>query len=444
MYSVDSLNNKDNQLSLLGGSTDEDPVSQEDGLGSAEGSKSSFGFLNDSKGVDAQTSAASSTTQEDGPEATQSAFGFIANESASIKDGSTDDLKSKEELQVDDTSSTSVSSSFSFLNQSAREPVDSSNSNTDSLPKKVGGLDSLDSAVKEASMGILSETRSPHVVPPLPVDNKPDGATDSDSISSTPRRASGTSSSLPGFQVAAATLPTTKLPAGSKPSLSQHVVGKQKAPAGRKKKRTAVRPGQARTDDSFSTLLEAGSHGRTGTGKDADSLSVSSQVSSLDGGRESVCSSTSEQKLTAEETKEETSPSGSPQPPLSVARSPVADEGNRKGPLSLGAQQTDTQSSKTAVQQLVDISSDSRAKSKGEKQQEREPERPPALKEPDSRADDLEAGSSEQQLLAEVFSKESSPMPQAAETANYEVELSPSDRLTALLQTSENHLGNIR
>ena len=301
-------------------------------------------------------------------------------------------------------------------------------------------------------MGILSEARSPHVVPPSPVDGKkPDGATDSDSKSNTPRRASGTSSTLPNSQVAAATSSTAKLPVVSEPSPSpQYTVGKQKAPTGRKKKRTAVRPGQARTDDSYGTLLETRSHGSTGAGKDADTLSVSSQASSLDGGRESVdggresvCSNASEQKSTTEDllqARGETSRSGSPQPPVSVARSPMADESKEKGSLSSGARQTDAEALKTAVEPLVDVSFDGGTKSK----RGHEAERPLAPKKPDSQTDSLEAGSSDQRLLAEVFSKESSPMPQAAESANYEVELSPSDRLTVLLQTSENNLGIIR
>lgn len=231
-------------------------------------------------------------------------------------------------------------------------------------------------------------------------------------------------------------------------------VGKQQPPSGTKKKRRAVRPGQGRTDDS----LEIAQISST---KDPDSLSVSSQASSLDGGKESVSMSSSSSelhKLAAEEThkaKEETG-----EQVYSQIETHGEEEGgkcstNQKragdtetkpsdpdgGGVSRIGQRNISDSQPERTSDGDDLKGGGLLREEGSVATTAVEEQPEAGEsqgaERSLTAEENGSKPSETQLLAEVFASGSQPL------ANYEVELLPSDKLTALLQSCDSNLGNI-
>lgn len=245
-------------------------------------------------------------------------------------------------------------------------------------------------------------------------------------------------------------IPPVVLSTTSPPPRVQRV-GKQQPPSGTKKKRRAVRPGQGRTDDS----LEIAQISST---KDPDSLSVSSQASSLDGGKESVSMSSSSselQKLAAEEThktKEETGEQ--------VYSQTEEEEGGRKcstnqkhvgdtetkpsdldggGVSRIGQTISDSQPERTSDGD--DLKGGDLLCEEGAVATTAVEEQPEAGEsqgaERNLAAEENGTEPSETQLLTEVFASGSQPL------ANYEVELLPSDKLTALLQSCDSNLGNI-
>ena len=339
-------------------------------------------------------------TMQDDPQ--RSPFGFIQEEvSQSDAKDEQDGAKSEGES----------SSSFSFLNEPpvTKDPI--------LLPSDVTSVEppSPTSQSREDRRNAPSELYSP-------------GA-----------------SSLQKLKGPLSPIPPVVLTATSPPPRTQHV-GKQQPPSGTKKKRRAVRPGQETVPQRSSA-------------RDPDSLSVSSQASSLDGGKESVSMSSSSSelhKLAAEETHKATEETG--EEVYSQTETRREEEGGRKcsanqshvgdakiKPLDSGGEGvTSTEQGNVRPERTSEGDS-----SKGGDVLHEEgvvvtaavEEQPGAGKDQGAErsltAVENGSGPSETQLLAEVFASGSKPL------ANYEVELLPSDKLTALLQSCESNLGNI-
>ncbi len=268
----------------------------------------------------------------------------------------------------------------------------------------------------------------------------------------------------------------------TKPASPHRPIGKQLPPTGvkKKKKRTAFRPGQEVTEIPLSTPEGLGV-------RDPDSLSVSSQSSSFDGGKDSVSigSSSSElHKLVADELiKVDVLEAASGPPPISPSLPPELHVSSKKsdeqGPSRVPTSGSPVKrkeltppllspgkgvavSGKSTVEatgELVDISSEkgkpaaqareSLGVTPGDREGEGEKEKTIRSK-----------ASPVQELLAEVFTEPAkggeSPKERevdekgerGSETdgqgANYEVELTPADRLAALLQSSDSNLGSVR
>lgn len=249
-------------------------------------------------------------------------------------------------------------------------------------------------------------------------------------------------------------IPPVVLSTTSPPPRVQRV-GKQQPPSGTKKKRRAVRPGQGRTDDSLEIV-------QISSTKDPDSLSVSSQASSLDGGKESVSMSSSSSelhKLAAEEThkaKEETG-----EQVYSQTETDKEEEGGRKcstnqkhvgdtetkpsdpdgGGVSRIGQTNISDSQPERTSDGDDLKGGDLLREESAVATTAVEEQPEAGEsqgaERSLTAEENGTEPSETQLLAEVFASGSQPL------ANYEVELLPSDKLTALLQSCDSNLGNI-
>lgn len=241
-------------------------------------------------------------------------------------------------------------------------------------------------------------------------------------------------------------IPPVVLSTTSPPPRVQRV-GKQQPPSGTKKKRRAVRPGQGRTDDS----LEIAQISST---KDPDSLSVSSQASSLDGGKESVSMSSSSSelhKLAAEEThkaKEETTETHREEEggKCSTNQKRVGDTETKPsdpdgGGVSRIGQINISDSQPERTSDGDDLKGGDLLREEGSVATTAVEEQPEAGEsqgaERSLTAEENGSKPSETQLLAEVFASGSQPL------ANYEVELLPSDKLTALLQSCDSNLGNI-
>ena len=213
-------------------------------------------------------------------------------------------------------------------------------------------------------------------------------------------------------------------------------VGRQQPPTGtKKKKKIAVRPGQAKVDSSSQK-------------KDPDSLSVSSQTSSLDGGKDSVSMSSSSSevhKLTVEEThKVETGAQGS-----SGAEALRDREGDIKQSAIDSTDSVDKPSDLDGEGSRIELVSVSNSPpertSEGDdsKGEDRDGVRTPVEEQSEVKlSETADSKPSDTQLLAEVFRKEQeSEGPQ--QSANYTVELTPGDKMTALLQSYDSNLGNI-
>ena len=335
-----------------------------------------------------------------------SPFGFI-QETEELKTAASNEDKSKEDS----------SSSFSFLN----EPAVTNNSTALSHTP-------VDMATKETPFSMPQQSR----------ENKQRGFLPSEPHSLLQKGYSVPSPIPPQS-------PTFLGPSSSQaPALKQNV-GRQQPPTGtKKKKKLAVRPGQAKVDSSFSgVLLETVSQKR-----DPDSLSVSSQASSLDGGKDSVSMSSSSSevhKLTVEEAhKVETGVQDSSGPEA------LRDgEGERKQSAIDNTDSVDKPSdldggsSRTRLVSVSDSPPERTSEGDDSKADDGDGVRTPVEQQPEVKPSETAVESdskpSDTQLLAEVFRKEE----ESEGSANYDVELTPGDKMTALLQSYDSNLGNI-
>lgn len=335
----------------------------------------------------------------------ESPFGFIqeAEESKTAASNEDNGAKSKEDS----------SSSFSFLN----EPAVTNNSTALSHTP-------VDMATKETPFSMSQQNR----------ENKQRGFLPSEPHSLLQKGYSVPSPIPPQS-------PTFLSPSSSQaPALKQNV-GRQQPPTGtKKKKKLAQRPGQAKVDSSFSGLLLE----TISQKQDPDSLSVSSQASSLDGGKDSVSMSSSSSevhKLTVEEAhKVETG--------IQDCSGPDAlkdGEGERKQSAIDSTDSVDKPSDldgRGSRTELVSVSdSPPKRTSEGDdsKGDDEDGVRTQPEVKPSETAVKSDSKPSDTQLLAEVFRKEQ----ESEGSANYDVELTPGDKMTALLQSYDSNLGNI-
>lgn len=359
-----------------------------------------------------QSGTVESEQDESGLPPERSPFGFIQE---------TEELRTAATNEDNGTKSKEVSSSsFSFLN----EPAVTNNSTA--LPHT-----QVDMATKEP----------PFSTPQQSGESNQQGFLTSESHSPLQKGYSASSPIPPQSPtVLGFTSSITQAPAPKKN------VGRQQPPTGtKKKKKIAVRPGQAKVDSSFSGLLLE----TVSQKKDPDSLSVSSQASSLDGGKDSVSMSSSSSevhKLTVEEThKVETGAQGSSGPEAlrdregDMKQSDNTDSVDKPSGLDGEGGRTELVSVSNSPPERTSEGDDS----KGE---DRDGVRTPVEEQPELKlsetAVETDSKPSDTQLLAEVFRKEQeSEGPQ--QSANYTVELTPSDKMTALLQSYDSNLGGI-
>lgn len=358
---------------------------------------SAFSFL--------QSSTVEPEEDESGLSPQGSPFGFI-QEAEELKTAASNEgngAKSKEDS----------SSSFSFLN----EPAVTNNSTA---------LSHVDMATKETPFSMAQQSR----------ENKQRGFLPSEPHSLLQKGYSVPSPIPPQS-------PTFLGPSSSQaPALKQNV-GRQQPPTGtKKKKKLAQRPGQAKVDSSFGgLLLETVSQKR-----DPDSLSVSSQASSLDGGKDSMSMSSSSSevhKLTVEEAhKAETGVQDCSGPEALRDR----EAGERKQSAIDSTDGVDKPSdldgggSRTELVSVSDSPPERTSGGDDSKGDDGDGVRTPVEQQsevkPSETAVESDSKPSDTQLLAEVFRKEQ-------ESPNYDVELTPGDKMTALLQSYDSNLGNI-
>lgn len=365
--------------------------------------ESAFSFL--------QSGTVESEQDESGLPPERSPFGFIQE---------TEELRTAATTEDSGTKSKEVSSSsFSFLNE---PPV---TNNSTALP-----YTQVDTATKGP----------PFSTPQQSGESNQQGFLSSESHSPLQKEYSAPSPIPPQSPtVLDLTSSITQAPAPKKN------VGRQQPPTGtKKKKKIAVRPGQAKVDSSFSGLLLE----TVSQKKDPDSLSVSSQTSSLDGGKDSVSMSSSSSevhKLTVEEThKVETGAQGS-----SGAEALRDREGDIKQSAIDSTHSVDKPSDLDGEGSRIELVSVSNSPpertSEGDdsKGEDRDGVRTPVEEQSEVKlSETADSKPSDTQLLAEVFRKEQeSEGPQ--QSANYTVELTPGDKMTALLQSYDSNLGNI-
>ena len=363
--------------------------------------ESPFSFL--------QSGTVESEQDESGLPPERSPFGFIQE---------TEELRTAATDEDNGTKSNEVSSfSFSFLN----EPAVTNNSTA--LPHT-----QVDIATKEP----------PSSTPQQGGEGNQQGFFSSESHSPLQKRYSAPSPIPPQSPtVLGLTSSITQAPAPKKN------VGRQQPPTGtKKKKKIAVRPGQAKVDSSFGGLLLE----TVSQKKDPDSLSVSSQASSLDGGKDSVSMSSSSSevhKLIVEEThKVETGAPGS-----SGLRDREGDMKQSDNTNSVDKpSDLDGEGSRTELVSVSNSPPERTSEGDDSKGEDRGGVRTPVEEQPEVKfsetAVETDSKPSDTQLLAEVFRKEQeSEGPQ--QSANYTVELTPSDKMTALLQSYDSNLGNI-
>ena len=393
-------------------------------------------------------------------------------------------------------------SSFSFLCQPVKEKEDEDNGDKDSKPETPGdsGAKVLSAKEKETSgpssdtSASLSATSSPlarearfpdmndlsNPKPPTDVTN-PAGSTSWQRNSS-----SGTLSPLPSVSLQPAGSLSPSPPLGHihgvvpGPTLTSSrlnkpppkPVGKQQPPSSKKKKkRTAFRPGQEVVEGASSGQEVVSPIGGTST-KDPDSQSIGSQASSFEEGKISINSSSSElhqvlseDLLRGDDERDDDTGSLKSKPadgdtpicpqeqtPSSTVPTETPMNHEETKPPSLSSKKGAAVSGKSTVEatvELVDTSSDNKQhkpKTTGDNSK---------LKGKVAEADVTTTRTSPDiQLLAEVFveserveereKEREQDKKDVAIEANYEVELTPSDKLTALLQSSESNLGNIR
>lgn len=365
--------------------------------------ESPFSFL--------QSGTVESEQDESGLPPERSPFGFIQE---------TEELRTAAADEDNGTKSNKVSSfSFSFLN----EPAVTNNSTA--LPHT-----QVDIATKEPSFS----------TPQQGGEGNQQGFFSSESHSPL-QKGYSTPSPIPPQSptVLGLTSSITQAPAPKKN------VGRQQPPTGtKKKKKIAVRPGQAKVDSSFSGLLLE----TVSQKKDPDSLSISSQASSLDGGKDSVSMSSSSSevhKLIVEEThKVETDAQGSSglrDREGDMKQSAIDNTDSADKPSDL-----DGEGGRTELVSVSNSPPERTSEGDDSKGEDRDGVRTPMEEQPEVKfsetAVETDSKPSDTQLLAEVFRKEQeSEGPQ--QSANYTVELTPSDKMTALLQSYDSNLGNI-
>ena len=236
------------------------------------------------------------------------------------------------------------------------------------------------------------------------------------------------------------------------------VVGRQQPQTGlrKKKKLKAVRPGQGKAEEGGG--LEVQRRGSSTANRDTDSLSLSSQASSLEGTGSGYSGVRDDSSLADSPKQPVRTSEGTSQPSTSSSLSLGAavdspHEDTASTTISLPPQRDDSGSADaskvgSAVDQtqegceqpasameedtdgavkLVELSRDSDTSPTGEAKLEK------------VETDALTLASEDVQLLTEVFTPSPSPQP-----ANYDVELSSADQLAALLESSQSGLDRIR